>query len=131
MLINKGAKRHIFRWICQVILSKKWGILIKEESESLDFIGLKIPRDYVAVKEEKGKVRKGFYIEEDLLEQMEGLLEQADVKSRNEFLNQALKECRLSLKKILQLLFVDLKKRRPKIKTILLNSYYILSFSLK
>ena len=25
---------------------KKWGILIKEESESLDFIGLKIPRDY-------------------------------------------------------------------------------------
>ena len=46
MLINKGAKRHIFRWICQVILAKKWGILIKEESESLDFIGLKIPRDY-------------------------------------------------------------------------------------
>ena len=38
----------------------------------------------VAVKAEKGKVRKGFYIEEDLLEQ-------ADVKSRNEFLNQALK----------------------------------------
>lgn len=40
---------------------------------------------------EKGKVRKGFYIEEDLLEQIDGLLEQADVKSRNEFLNQALK----------------------------------------
>ncbi|MBQ9928222.1 MAG: hypothetical protein IJO65_09620 [Lachnospiraceae bacterium] len=45
----------------------------------------------VAVKAEKGKVRKGFYIEEDLLEQMDGLMEQADVKSRNEFLNQALK----------------------------------------
>ena len=29
-----------------MILAKKWGILIKEESESLDFIGLKIPRDY-------------------------------------------------------------------------------------
>ena len=29
--------------------------------------------------------------EEDLLEQIDGLLEQADVKSRNEFLNQALK----------------------------------------
>ena len=28
--------------------------------------------------EDKGKVRKGFYIEEDLLEQMDGLLEQAD-----------------------------------------------------
>ena len=40
----------------------------------------------------EGKVRKGFYIEEDLLEQMNGLLEQADAKSRNEFLNQALKK---------------------------------------
>ena len=39
----------------------------------------------------EGKVRKGLYIEEDLLEQIDGLLEQADVKSRNEFLNQALK----------------------------------------
>ena len=41
--------------------------------------------------EDKGKVRKGFYIEEDLQEQMDGLLEQADVKSRNEFMNHALK----------------------------------------
>ena len=41
--------------------------------------------------EDKGKVRKGFYIEEDLLEQRDGLLEQADVKSRNEFMNHALK----------------------------------------
>lgn len=41
--------------------------------------------------QEKGKVRKGFYIEEDLLEQMDSLLLQANVKSRNEFLNQALK----------------------------------------
>ncbi|MBE5884794.1 MAG: hypothetical protein E7284_00100 [Lachnospiraceae bacterium] len=39
----------------------------------------------------EGKVRKEFYIEEDLLEQVDGLLKQADVKSRNEFLNQALK----------------------------------------
>ena len=39
----------------------------------------------------EGKVRKGFYIQENLLEQMDGLLEQADVRSRNEFLNQALK----------------------------------------
>ena len=29
-----------------MVLTKKWGILIKEESESLDFSGLKIPRDY-------------------------------------------------------------------------------------
>lgn len=30
----------------------------------------------------EGKVRKGFYIEEDLLEQMDGLLEQADEVKR-------------------------------------------------
>lgn len=41
--------------------------------------------------EEKSKVRKAFYIEEDILEQVDSLLRQADVKSRNEFLNQALK----------------------------------------
>lgn len=41
--------------------------------------------------EEKGRVRKGFYIDEDLLEQADSLLHQADVRSRNEFLNQALK----------------------------------------
>lgn len=41
--------------------------------------------------QEKAKVRKGFYIEENLLEQVDGLLLQANVKSRNEFLNQALK----------------------------------------
>ena len=28
------------------ILAKKWGILIKRESESFDFTGLEIPRDY-------------------------------------------------------------------------------------
>lgn len=41
--------------------------------------------------EEKSKVRKAFYIEKDILEQVDSLLQQADVKSRNEFLNQALK----------------------------------------
>ena len=41
--------------------------------------------------EEKSKVRKAFYIEEDILEQVDSLLQQADVKSRNEFLNQAMK----------------------------------------
>lgn len=40
---------------------------------------------------EKEKVRKAFYIEEDLLEQADSLLQQADVRSRNEFINQALK----------------------------------------
>ena len=43
------------------------------------------------MEQEKGKVRKGFYIDTELLEQMDTLLEQADVKSRNEFMNQALK----------------------------------------
>ena len=33
----------------------------------------------------------GFYINEDLLNQVDALLQKADVRSRNEFLNQALK----------------------------------------
>ena len=37
------------------------------------------------------KVRKAFYIDEELLEQVDVLLGQADVRSRNEFVNQALK----------------------------------------
>lgn len=37
------------------------------------------------------KVRKAFYIDEELLEQVDDLLEQGDVRSRNEFVNQALK----------------------------------------
>lgn len=40
---------------------------------------------------EKDKVRKGFYIDQDLLEQVDNLLQTANVKSRNEFLNQARK----------------------------------------
>lgn len=40
---------------------------------------------------EKDKVRKGFYIDQDLLEQVDSLLQTANMKSRNEFLNQALK----------------------------------------
>ena len=32
-------------------MTKKWGILIKKESTSLDFTGLKIPRDYERNKE--------------------------------------------------------------------------------
>ena len=34
-----------------MILTKKWGILIKKESKSLDFTGLEIPRDYNIHKE--------------------------------------------------------------------------------
>ena len=51
MLLIKGAKRRIFRLICQEILAKKWGILIKKESGNLDFTGLKIPRDYYKKRE--------------------------------------------------------------------------------
>lgn len=31
---------------CQVLLAKKWGILIKKKPESLVFAGLEISRDY-------------------------------------------------------------------------------------
>ena len=41
--------------------------------------------------EKKERTRKGFYIEEELLEQADALLQRADARSRNEFLNQALK----------------------------------------
>ena len=44
-----------------------------------------------SMNQEKGRIRKGFYIEAEVLEQVDSLLEKADVKSRNEFLNQALK----------------------------------------
>ena len=36
-----------------MFLAKKWGILIKKESESLIFTGLEIPRDYEEEKEGK------------------------------------------------------------------------------
>lgn len=35
------------------VFEKKWGILIKKESGSLDFTGLKIPREYFKVMEDK------------------------------------------------------------------------------
>ena len=38
-----------------MFLTKKWGILIKKESESLDFRGLKIPRDYLIHLEDNGR----------------------------------------------------------------------------
>ena len=37
------------------------------------------------------KVRKAFYVEEELLGQVDALLPQADVRSRNEFVNRALR----------------------------------------
>ena len=35
---------------------KKWGIYIKKESESLDFTGLKIPRDYLSFMEDMNSI---------------------------------------------------------------------------
>ena len=40
-----------------MFLAKKWGILIKKESESLIFTGLEIPRDYYSNRGE-GKIAK-------------------------------------------------------------------------
>ncbi|MED9968321.1 MAG: hypothetical protein UFJ18_16325, partial [Blautia sp.] len=40
-----------FERFVKLFLTKRWGILIKKESTSLDFIGLKIPRDYLKKKE--------------------------------------------------------------------------------
>lgn len=43
--------RRIFEAVYQVFFDKKWGILIKMESESLIFTGLEIPRDYLLYRE--------------------------------------------------------------------------------
>ena len=47
---------------------------------------------------ENAKVRVGIYIEKAILEQADGLLETANVRSRNEFVAEALKSCRKSRK---------------------------------
>ena len=39
-------------------MTKKWGILIKKESESLIVTGLKIPRDYFMEREAKRTMRE-------------------------------------------------------------------------
>ena len=45
---------------------------------------------------ENAKVRVGIYIEKAILEQADGLLETANVRSRNEFVAEALKLYRVS-----------------------------------
>ena len=42
-----------FERFVKSFLTKKWGIFIKKESTSLDFTGLKIPRDYNKELEDK------------------------------------------------------------------------------
>ena len=44
--------RRIFEAVYQVFFDKKWGILIKMESESLMYSGLEIQRDYFNIKGE-------------------------------------------------------------------------------
>ena len=41
-----GREAPHFSMDLSSVFDKKWGILIKKESESLIFTGLKIPRDY-------------------------------------------------------------------------------------
>ena len=50
--------RRIFEAVYQVFFDKKWGILIKKESESLTNQGLKIPRDYNRIQEDKFETKK-------------------------------------------------------------------------
>lgn len=40
---------------------------------------------------ETEKIRRGFYIDKDILERVDGMLEDANVRSRNEFVTEALK----------------------------------------
>lgn len=45
-----------------MFLAKKWGVLIKKESGSLIFTGLKIPRDYFIDEEVEHEKEKGTFI---------------------------------------------------------------------
>ena len=71
-----------------MLLAKKWGILIKKESESLVFTGLEIPRDYYIVREgyripTAGKVNCAYIDgervdDENILEALTDILSQRD-----------------------------------------------------
>ena len=50
-LINRCEALHFLMCLSSVF-DKKWGILIKKESEGLGFTGLEIPRDYYIVLED-------------------------------------------------------------------------------
>jgi hypothetical protein len=45
-LIKQARSAAFFEAFVKRFLRKKWGILIKKESESRVFTGLEIPRDY-------------------------------------------------------------------------------------
>jgi hypothetical protein len=49
-LIKQARSAAFFEAFVKRFLRKKWGILIKMESESLVFTGLEIPRDYKIIK---------------------------------------------------------------------------------
>lgn len=51
-MINRRGTQHFSMKLSCVFGKKKWGILIKKESESLEITGLEIPRDYYYDKEE-------------------------------------------------------------------------------
>lgn len=53
-----------------MVSAKKWGILIKKESESLIYTGLKIPRDYGGVMEELNKMRELFSKSFDMVQEI-------------------------------------------------------------
>ena len=48
-----------------MVLAKKWGILIKKESESLVFTGLEIPRDYWSCGEVNKDNIKKYWMRQD------------------------------------------------------------------
>ena len=54
-------------------MQKKWGILIKKESESLVFGGLEIQRDYSLVREVSAMDGDSEYYKEQIIEMVKGI----------------------------------------------------------
>ena len=54
-----------------MVLAKKWGILIKKESESLVFTGLEIPRDYRFMREDEKDYMPHGVTENEFLERLD------------------------------------------------------------
>ena len=83
-------------------MAKKWGILIKKESESLIFTGLKIPRDYEREKEVEN-IMLAMYDEKEILrEYIESERYEAEKKADKRNAIQMIKAGRLSIDEVMQ-----------------------------
>ena len=67
-----------------MFLIKKWGILIKKESESLIFIGLKIPRDYKKTMDERIEFLKQYSVSAPFSDNKRKIKEKQEKENKQE-----------------------------------------------